>query len=372
MKYYAKRAWLLIVLLCALFQVANASDSQMSDLLLSKILKGLDEVQRELQTQTVKATVLVTAGYDQLSATNAPTQQFDLTMVFFEWGYVVRQVTSDNKEANHIMPGVAISQWAIRSNRFSQDVDTYVNPTRVGNGLKGRDVDVSIRSSDFSPSFVFVPLIPRDMKGSLTNIKNVKFTQTTNLNSQNLLTVDGISTGDALPEEESFQITFDLTHKMFPVEGTIYRQGKLLNKWSSSYLSANQRGYYPDVFTTEVFNNDAVILSRLYTNIIVTTETTEKHDLIESGHIPKGSIVNDYRFNRPFAYVQNDRSPNSEELSAMASSDAAIKKYQDLNVLVSPLRYAPSQGKGRWIVITILAVWTIIGGVFLFIKAKKK
>jgi len=116
---------LLIVLLCALFQVANASDSQMSDLLLSKILKGLDEVQRELQTQTVKATVLVTAGYDQLSATNAPTQQFDLTMVFFEWGYVVRQVTSDNKEANHIMPGVAISQWAMRSNRFSQDVDNY-------------------------------------------------------------------------------------------------------------------------------------------------------------------------------------------------------------------------------------------------------
>jgi hypothetical protein len=373
MKNYAKRAWVLIVLFCALMQVANASDGQMSELLLAKILNGLDEVQRELQTQTVKATVvLVTVDYDQPLATNAQTQQFDLMMVFFEWGYVVRQVTSDNKEINHIKPGMTIGMWAIRSNGFSQDVNTLVNPTSASKYLKGKDVDVSIRSSDFSPSFVFFPLIPRDMKGILTRLKNENVTQTTNLNSQKLLIVDGVSTGDALPEEESFQITFDLTHKMFPVEGTIYRQGKLLNKWSSTYLSTNQQGYYPDVFTAEVFRNDAVVYSRLYTNIIVTTETTEKHNLIESGHIPKGSIVNEYRFNRPFAYVQNDRSPNSQELSAMSSNDAAIIKYQNLNVLVSPLHYTSSQGKGRWIVITILGVWTIISGIFLFNKARKR
>jgi len=350
----------------------NVSLGQTPELLLTNILKELDEIQQELQSQTVKATVLVTTNPDEPAPKSQQMLQYDLSVVFFDWGYVAHQVINAKEIPDSIKPGLCLSQWAVRSNSFSQSIDVFANPTSLSKTVKGQDVEVSNRDSKYSPSFVFTPLVPQDIKSNLGLLRDIRVTWTTNSDSRDVLMVNGVSTGEILPADESFQIEFDPKHKMFPVAGSISVRGNVLNRWTSSYLPQNASGYYPNGFATEVFRNGAVVLSRMYTNIIISRVTIEKHDLIEAGRIPKGAIVNEYRFERDFAYVQNDRDPTPEELAAMISSDTAIKKYQALNITVSPMGYASPQAKRRPLVIAFLVVWTIVSVIFLFSRFRRR
>jgi hypothetical protein len=273
-----------------------------------------------------------------------------------------------------------LNSWAMRSNDFSKDILTYSNSSNIGIDLKGRAVEASIHSG-FLPSFVFWPLDVYDIRNILRNMQNAiasRSASTNGISGRGLIVVDGVETitNDGATFEQTYSVSFDPMHRMFPVEGSIFMRGHLLNKWTAIYLDNGDTNYYPQGFAYNVFNeNGKVVLSTLYTNIAVSGQVASANKLVDSREILKGSIVNDYRYGHPFAYVQGVRDPNLAELLAMSTNNKAIITYQvstasKTTVLIAPFSYDQKPRKGHWIVISFMMVITIVSLYLLLIRKK--
>lgn len=368
-----KRVFVLIVIFGAMLQPGNASANDVPGVLFTNILEELGRAKLDLDNHVVKATVITTINLRRrrtpeatikASTNDFQLRQFDLQMGLFKWGYVAQQTLSGKPV---IASGKILNNWSVRSNALSLDASTYANPTVSGIGSSKRDIDVKIHSG-FEPSFVFFTLIIDDIKSFLGRMDNISVTRITNLLSETQIQIKGNLNSPDFPEEE-FRMVFDPAHRMFPIEGSIYMDGQLLNKWIAVYSTSNRNTYFPEVFTTEVVNNGKMVMSTVYSNITVEVQQAkEATALIDVQRIPKGSVVNEYRFGHPFAYVQGVRNPTSDELLAMSTNQDAIIKYQQDAQLVGPLTYTSSQRKGRWIVIAVMIISTSV--VFLYLMSK--
>lgn len=363
-----KTLFLSLVLTSTLCPVGSANER--SRACLTNILDGLNKTQQRLQGQLIEATVVERTHVGRLPKHNGQNTtvqsdfglaQYELQMALFEWGYVAQQGISSNAT---ITAGMRLTNWVLRSNGLSKDIITYANKvTREGLVKVNSEVKMT---SGFLPSFVFPPLTPYDMKNLLLTMEGVNATS----NSQGLYVFDGILNSAGYPLER-FHIVFDSMHNLFPIEGEIYMDGKLLNKWSGVYSDVNQTNYHPEAFSTEVFNNGSVVLLTKYSNIRAIAEHAPQQ-LMDAGRVSKGSIVNDYRFSRPFAYVQGGRDPTTEELLAMSTNNNAIMKYQKTSALIAPLGYTSPTGKARWVVLAFLAIPTVSGLMFALFRLLRK
>ncbi len=359
----------------AITTMMHPKNDPASNPLLTNVLNILADVQRGSAGQTVTAIVeikkmspppRIRGPVVEMPATNSyQTRQSHLTLSYFPWGYAAEQQTINDTSTPAM--GVILDNWCIRSNNFSEDEDTYANPTSRGLYLTGRNMEVLVHSG-FRPSFASLGVNVCDLYGVITNFHNVNIIGTADSDSNHLFVIEGLWDIPDGSATERFQIAFDPAHKMFPIKGTIYLDGKLLTQWQGIFSGSNDGGYFPQAFWLKVFRNKTLVFSENYTDIKVENSGEEADDLLRDGNVPRGANVSDYRFSRPFAYVEGPQSPTPEMLSVMATNTAATREYQMSAFTGKPFVKTP-QTHGRWLVIAALGLFVILS-CFAFLRAK--
>lgn len=360
-------------LLVAFPIVVNLSvcGSNLSSLPLAGVSNCLAAVNAELAGKAISATVsksrIVSKGMPSaVPPGSVEVRWFDLAIAIYNWGYAAQETLIAD---GAVLPRSILENYSLRSNNFSLDKTTYKNPTRLEGELKGKNVEVDVYA-DSKPSFVFDPLMPGTLSGLLAEFDDISISPFTNSQSRQVFVVKGTLNETGMPKRE-FRITLDPSHRMFPVEGKIYMYGELLTEWSAEYSQPVGTNYIPAVFTTEVFNDHAKVWSELYSNITVKAQSELSTNLVSCGSIVQGSIVNEHRFARAFAYVEGARAPTAKELSAMALSVSAIREYQHSSFVIGAFKRGGMRVHGRWFVIAAMLVSSVPIGVYLWLTTRR-
>jgi RNA polymerase sigma factor (sigma-70 family) len=340
---------------------------------LAEVLNSLLAARQDEAGHTIDATDEITAIYPRKpypqEYTPSPTNTYEtsrrhLTVGFFPWGYVAQATVISNFETRAIL-----NDWYIYSNNISEDVETYANPTSLGPYLKGKDVEVFIDPGFKPEKFGIGAFNIYALYNVLTNLENLREVPSTNWSSPGLFTVEGTWTN----MEEQFRIAFDPAHKWFPVEGEIYLDGRLLNHWRGTYSTSKENSYFPQSFWDKLTRNGVLVLSETYGDISDKIQRSEVGALMRAGDIPRGAIVNEYRFERPFAYVEGNRSPTTDELLDMASNPLAVRKYQ--RETIRPAAFTPSTpvppAHELRVLIAALIGLAVLCGSYLLVKERR-
>jgi hypothetical protein len=294
-------------------------------------------------------------GAQHLTTSNV----FDVKIYFDTWGFAATRSVNTQK-LSFSAPPTVVESYALRSNTL------VVNWDKVGVlGPNGRPFYASEMAVQNTSSAHFLPkaLIPLEFKSFLQTMRGLKISATTN----NFLLLEGELETASGPERWVFTCAPD--QSMFPVHASAFRDNVRYYEWNASFAQTPRNSYFPETLSETVYAVDSrIILQTVYTNLTVNLDHNSNSLPLLAG---KGTVVNETRYKRSFAYVVGERFPTTEELGAMAESDEAILRYQQDSSLTTPLTTHEGHPGRRWIVFGALAALTVALLAFV-IKFRKR
>jgi hypothetical protein len=208
------------------------------------------------------------------------------------------------------------------------------------------------------------PILPELLAETLGRMTGVEVIHGGAGAPEGLLEILGQPEGE--PEGSQWRIKFRRINGYWaPVETDVFIHGNRAASIRATFDEASS-AYSIEEIKTTLFQKEELLAVLTYSRIELHPGDHTDESLLLADQIPERVIVNELRFERPFAYIMGARPPTAQELEKMAGGEEGVLEYQRNS------RHKTLSNKRMFPSIAAVACILLLTFVMTFLWLKKK